>query len=276
MSNYSEFAARLPEAPVDIANIVGSIPDLLQGLALTVELTAFALIIGLLLSMPLAVLRVHKNPLIWAPVYGYIFFFRVPPLLVQIFLIYYGSGQFRPFLQDIGLWYLFREPYFCALLTLTLNTTAYTAEILRGAIQAVPHGEVEAARACGMSNSLLYRRIILPKAFRLALPAYSNEVVFLFQSTSLVSIITLMDLTGIARKIVARSFDVFEIYITAGVLYLIVTYLILWVFKKVEFNISGHLRDRALSNDPMALQSEAPLTGPASLSGKPARASRDL
>ncbi|MGO1119387.1 ABC transporter permease [Rhodovibrionaceae bacterium A322] len=269
--SYSEFAASLPEAPVDIANIVGSIPDLFTGLALTVELTLISLALGLILSMPLAVLRVHKNPLIWAPVYGYIFFFRGTPLLVQIFLIYYGSGQFRPFLQDVGLWHLFREPYFCALLTLTLNTTAYTAEILRGAIQAVPHGEVEAARACGMSGPLLYRRIIMPKAFRLALPAYSNEVVFLFQSTSLVSIITLMDLTGISRKIVARSFDVFEIYITAGVMYLAVTYLILWAFKKVEFNISGHLRDRSLTADPIALQSESSLEGDGSTS-KPARA----
>ncbi len=163
---------------------------------------------------------------------------------MQIFLIYYGSGQFRPLLEDLGLWTLFREPYFCAVLTLTLNTAAYTAEILRGGIMAVPHGEIEAARACGMSGPLLYRRIILPKAFRIALPAYSNEVVFLFQATSLVSIITLLDLTGIARIIVARSFAVYEIYITAGIIYLIITYGILWIFKRVEFSVSGHLRER--------------------------------
>ena len=129
-------------------------------------------------------------------------------------------------------------------MTLTLNTAAYTAEIFRGAIQAVPHGEVEAARACGMSRLLLYRRIILPKALRMALPAYSNEVVFLFQSTSLVSIITLMDLTGVARVIVARTFDVYEIYITAGLMYLAITYGILGIFRATEFRLSGHLRER--------------------------------
>jgi len=229
---------------MDYQIIIDSIPALLGGLGLTVELTAISLLIGGAAAVPLAILRVSPNPLIWGPVFGYIFFFRGTPLLVQIFLIYYGGGQFRPVLQDMGLWVYFREPYFCALLTLTLNTAAYTAEIIRGAIQAVPHGEVEAARACGMSGQLLYRRIILPKAFRLALPAYSNEVVFLFQSTSLVSIITLMDLTGVARVIVARSFDIYEIYITAGLLYLAITYGILGIFRVVEHRLSGHLRGR--------------------------------
>jgi octopine/nopaline transport system permease protein/arginine/ornithine transport system permease protein len=229
---------------MDFQVIVDSIPALFAGLGLTVQITALALILGFVAAVPLAMLRVSRNPILWAPVYGYIFFFRGTPLLVQIFLIYYGSGQFRPFLQDMGAWTLFREAYFCALLTLTLNTAAYTAEIFRGAIQAVPHGEVEAARSCGMSGWLLYRRIVLPKALRLALPAYSNEVVFLFQSTSLVSIITLMDLTGVARVIVARTFDVYEIYITAGMMYLIITYGVLWVFRAVEHRLSGHLRGR--------------------------------
>ena len=124
-------------------------------------------------------MRLSPNPLLWMPVYGYILYFRGTPLLVQLFLVYYGSGQFRPFLDSIGLWVLFREAYFCAVLTLTLNTAAYTAEILRGAIQGVPRGDIEAARAVGYSGILLYRRIVLPKAFRIALPAYTNEVVFL-------------------------------------------------------------------------------------------------
>ena len=176
---------------------------------------------------------------------AYVFYFRGTPLLVQIFLIYYGSGQFRVFFESVGLWTFFREPYFCAVLSLTLNTAAYTAYILRGAIQNVPFGEVEAARACGMSRGLLYRRIILPNAFRMALPAYTNEVIFLFQSTSLVSIITLLDLTGVARIIVARSFAVYEIYITAGVLYLVVTYAMLYGFRKLEHWWSGHMRERS-------------------------------
>ena len=237
---------------MDFQVIVDSIPALFGGLGLTVQITALALVLGFVLAVPLAMLRVSHNPILWTPVYGYIFFFRGTPLLVQIFLIYYGSGQFRPFFQDIGAWTLFREAYFCALLTLTLNTAAYTAEIFRGAIRAVPHGEVEAAKASGMSGWLLYRRIVLPKALRLALPAYSNEVVFLFQSTSLVSIITLMDLTGVARVIVARTFDVYEIYITAGIMYLVITYGILWVFKAVEHRLSGHLRGRPDDKHSMA------------------------
>lgn len=221
-----------------------SLPRMLDGAWLTIEITVVSVSIGLVLAVPLGLLRVSKNPLLWMPAYGYILYFRGTPLLVQIFLIYYGSGQFQPQLDALGLWVFFREAWFCAVLSLTLNTAGYTAEILRGAIQAVPHGEVEAARSCGMSGGLLYRRIILPKAFRLALPAYSNEVVFLFQATSLVSIIALMDLTGVARVIAARSFAIYELYITAGIIYLIVTYGILYVFKKVEFRLSGHLRDR--------------------------------
>ncbi len=222
-----------------------SMPRLLKGGWLTIELTAISVAIGLCFAVPLAILYLARNPLLSLPVRAYVFYFRGTPLLVQIFLIYYGSGQFRAVFEAAGLWTFFREPYFCAVLSLTLNTAAYTAYILRGAIQNVPFGEVEAARACGMSRGLLYRRIILPNAFRLALPAYTNEVIFLFQSTSLVSIITLLDLTGVARIIVARSFAVYEIYITAGILYLIVTYTMLWGFRKLEFSWSGHMRDRA-------------------------------
>ncbi len=224
--------------------IINSIPALLDGAMLTIEITVISVALGLVCSVPLALARVSRNPLLWGPAYGFIFFFRGTPLLVQIFLIYYGSGQFVDALKSAGLWVFFREAYFCALLTLTLNTAAYTAEILRGAIMAVPKGEIEAARACGMSQALLYRRIILPKAFRLALPAYGNEVVFLFQATSLVSIITLMDLTGVARVLVARSFAIYELYITAAAIYLVITYGILFVFKKIEFRMMGHLRQR--------------------------------
>ncbi len=242
---------------MDFQVVLDSIPRLLDGAWLTIELTALSVAIGLALSVPLALMRVSRNPLLWMPVYGYIFYFRGTPLLVQIFLIYYGSGQFRPLLEDAGLWIFFREPYFCAVLTLTLNTAAYTAEILRGGIMGVPHGEVEAARACGMSGALIYRRIVLPKAFRLALPAYSNEVVFLFQATSLVSIITLLDLTGIARIVVARSFAVYEIYLTAALIYLVITYGILWIFKRVEFRLFGHLRPRP-GTEPAAVRPGRP------------------
>ncbi len=222
--------------------IWNNLPRFMSGTLLTIEITALSVALGLVLAVPLALARVSVNPGLRVPVYCYILYFRGTPLLVQLFLIYYGSGQFRDALESVGLWTFLREPYFCAILALTLNTAAYTAEILRGAIQAVPLGEIEAARACGMSRPLLYRRIILPKAARLALPAYSNEVVFLFQATSLVSIITLMDLTGVGRVIISRSFRTFEVWIFVGLIYLAITYLIAWIFSKVEYRLMGHLR----------------------------------
>ncbi len=230
---------------------------LAEGVMLTIEITLLSLAIGFVLAVPAALMRLSRNPLISLPVYAYIFYFRGTPLLVQLFLIYYGSGQFREQLEAIGLWQFFREPYFCAVLTLALNTTAYTAEILRGAIQAVPHGEVEAARACGMSGALLYRRIILPKAFRVGLPAYTNEVVFLFQATSLVSIISLLDLTGVARILISRSFAAYEIWIFAGAIYLAISYSLIFFFRKVEHRWSGHLRDRPGAQAPAAEEAVA-------------------
>jgi len=243
LKSLQEFSTNV--SPIDFYLVAQNYEIFLEGIGNTVSLVVLSLVIGGVLSIPLAIARAYPKPVLNQIIWCYVYVFRGTPLLVQIFLIYYGSGQFREPLEAAGLWIFFREPYFCAVLSLTLNTAAYTAYILRGAVQNVPFGEVEAARACGMSGVLLYRRIILPKAFRLALPAYSNEVVFLLQATSLVSIITLLDLTGVARIIVARSFAVYEIYITAGILYLVVTYAMLWGFRKLEFSWSGHMRDRA-------------------------------
>ena len=155
-----------PEGPegMDLSVIWSNAGALWDGAVVTVALTAISILIGLALAVPLALMRVSTRPLLWMPVYGYILYFRGTPLLVQIFLIYYGSGQFRELLETVGLWGFFREAYFCAILSLSLNTAGYTAELLRGAIRGVPHGEIEAARACGMSGMLLYRRIILPSS----------------------------------------------------------------------------------------------------------------
>jgi len=231
---------------LDIAVVLDSLPRLLNGTLITIYLTVISVSIGLCLAVPISLMRVSRNPLMWVPVYLFIFYFRGTPLLVQIFLIYYGSGQFQEFLIRSGLWYFFREAHFCAILSLTLNTAAYSAEILRGAIQAVPLGEIEAARACGMSKPLLYRRIILPKAFRLAWPAYTNEVVFLLQATSLVSIIALMDITGVARVLSARTFAFYELFITAALLYLVLVYGVLFLFARIEKRLSRHLLERAV------------------------------
>ncbi len=221
--------------------ILQSIPRLLDGALITMQITGLSVLIGFLLAIPLAIMRVSRLRVLWMPVYVFTFYFRGTPLLVQMFLIYYGSGQFQGFLDSVGLWYLFQSAWFCAVLSLTLNTAAYSTEIFRGGIQGVPHGEVEAARACGMSGMLLYRRIIIPKALRVSWPAYTNEVIFLMQASSLVSIITVMDITGVAREIAARSFAFYEIFLTAAVLYLIIVYGLLWVFRRIENRINAHL-----------------------------------
>ena len=226
---------------MDIDIIIESIPRLMEGMVVTLEVTAASVLLGFIIALPLSVLRVSRNPFIRWPVYGFNFYFRGTPLLVQIFLIYYGSGQFQELLSQWGLWSLFREAWFCAVLALTLNTAAYSSEIFRGGIEGVSFGEVEAARACGMSGALVYRRIILPAALRLAWPAYTNEVVFLLQASSLVSVITLMDITGVARVIAARSFAFYELFITAALIYLVIVYGVIFIFKRVENRLLRHL-----------------------------------
>ena len=223
--------------------IIDAVPKFAHGLLVTVELVALSLAVGLCLAVPLALLRTSRNPLLWMPVYAYIYFMRGTPLLVQIFLIYYGTGQFAA-IRESFLWVVLREPYWCAIIAFALNTAGYTAEIFRGAIQAVPHGEIEAAKSLVMSRTLMYRRIILPMAFRLALPAYGNEVILMLQASALASVITIFDITGVAGAIANRTFAFYEMYLMAAALYLALTYLIALGFRKVEFRLSGHLRER--------------------------------
>lgn len=199
--------------------LVGAVPE-------TVMLALSSLAIGFVLAIGIAVMRLSDKRPLWALAYGYVYVFRSTPLLVQIFLIYYGSGQFRPFLQDVGLWTLFREPWFCAILALTLNTAAYSAEIIRGGIQSVPWGEIEAGRAIGMSGIMLFRRIVFPVAIRQALPAYGNEIILMVKSTSLASTITILEVTGEAKKIIAATWSPVEIFIIAGAIYLTLNFLV--------------------------------------------------
>jgi arginine/ornithine transport system permease protein len=227
---------------MDFQIIIESIPRLLEGTLVTLQITGISILLGFCLAIPLSLMRVSKNRIVSVPAYGFIFYFRGTPLLVQIFLIYYGSGQFQEFLSQVGLWKLFKEAYFCSVLALTLNTAAYSAEIFRGGIEGVPYGEIEAARACGMSGILLYRRIVLPKAIRIAWPSYTNEIVFLLQASSLVSIITLMDITGVARVISARSFAFYELFLFAALIYLILVYGLLFICKRIEKHLTGYLK----------------------------------
>jgi arginine/ornithine transport system permease protein len=212
-----------------------------EGLWTTVWLVAAALALGLLLAVPLAILRTSRNPLVNGPVWLYTYFFRGTPLLVQLFMLYYGAPQF-PALRDSALWPLLSQAWFCALLAFTLNTAAYTTEIIRGAMLTTPHGEIEAARACGMSRSLMLRRIVLPSAFRRALPAYGNEVIFMLHGSAVASVVTIVDLTGVARNINSTYYTPYEAFLTAGLFYMALTFLIVWLFRRLERRLLVHLR----------------------------------
>jgi arginine/ornithine transport system permease protein len=224
--------------------IVESFPLYLQGLLTTIWLTAAALLIGLVISVPLAIARASKNPLLSMPVWAYSYVFRGTPLFIQLLLIYYGSGQFA-FVRESVLWPLLQEAWFCALLAFTLNTAAYTTEILRGAIEATPHGEVEAAKACGMSDSLMLRRIVMPSAFRRALPAYGNECVFMLHGSAVASTVTLLDLTGVGLLVASRYYTPYEAYGVAALFYMGLTFAIVGGFVLLERRLLRHLKPRS-------------------------------
>lgn len=213
--------------------ILSSLPSLLAGTWMTLQLVVISLVAGFVLALAVAFGRLSSRRPISGVTGAYVFLFRSTPLLVQIFLIYYGLGQFQAVRESL-LWPVLREPYWCAIIALTLNTAAYTGEIMRGGIQAVPFGQIEAARALGMSRPLLYRRIVLPQALRQILPAYGNEMIQMVQATSLASTITLMELTGAARAIASRSFQPVEMFIIAGAIYLAMNFVIAQAIRRAE------------------------------------------
>lgn len=213
--------------------IIKWLPKLAQGATLTLELVAIAVIAGLLLAIPLGIARSSKRWYVRSLPYAYIFFFRGTPLLVQLFLVYYGLAQFDA-VRESALWPYLRDPFWCATVTMTLHTAAYIAEILRGAIQAIPPGEIEAARALGMSRPKAMFYIILPRAARIGLPAYSNEVILMLKASALASTVTLLELTGMARTIIARTYLPVEIFFAAGVFYLVMAYVLVRGFKLLE------------------------------------------
>ncbi|ESW84230.1 ABC transporter permease [Mesorhizobium sp. LSJC285A00] len=227
---------------MDFAFFAEILPKLLAGLPLTLELAGTSILLGAILALALALAQRLRQPLIDWPIKGFVAVFRGTPLLVQIFLIYYGLGQFRPTLQELGLWGLFREPYWCAILALTLNTAAYGSEILRGAMQSVPSGQIEAAQAFGMTRLMTLRRIVLPIALRQALPSYGNEIILMVKGTSLASIVTLMEITGIAQGIISQTYRAMEVFVCAGAIYLILNFIITRTLGRLEYNLSRHLR----------------------------------
>ncbi|WP_085906196.1 ABC transporter permease [Kiloniella majae] len=215
-----------------------------EGLLLTIKLVPLSLLIGFLVAIPLAVMRLSKNPLVNYPVFAFTYAFRGTPLIVQLFILYYGVGQFEGYSDLTKEFDFLKGAYFFALLGFTLNTAAYTTEIFRGAMAQTSFGEVEAAKACGMSQFLIFRRIIIPSALRRALPAYSNEVIFMLHGSALASTITLVDLTGAARIVQSRYYAPYEAFITAGVFYFVLTFLFIWIFRLVENHYNKHLKRR--------------------------------
>jgi His/Glu/Gln/Arg/opine family amino acid ABC transporter permease subunit len=213
--------------------IIKWMPRLMQGATLTLELVAIAVLAGLILAIPLGIARTSKKWYISGLPYAYIFFFRGTPLLVQLFLVYYGLAQFDA-VRESSLWPYLRSPFWCAAVTMTLHTAAYIAEILRGALQAIPKGEIEAARALGMSHSKALVHIMLPRAARIGLPAYSNEVILMLKASSLASTVTLLELTGMARTIIARTYLPVEIFFAAGMFYLAMSFVLVQTFKLLE------------------------------------------
>ena len=212
-------------------------PLFLAGFQVTLELLAVSTLVGLALAVPIALARLSSNRLLSVPATAYAYLFRGTPLLVQIFIIYYGLPQFDA-VRNSAVWPLLRDPLPCALIAFSLNMAAYTGEVVRGGILAVPNGEREAALAVGMTRALALRRVILPRAFRIALPALSNEVVLQLKATSLASTVTLIDLTGVGRRLAAKTYTTDGLYV-AGAVYILLTFLIASGFRLLESRLDG-------------------------------------
>ena len=234
---------------MDFELMLDSIPKIFGGARLTVLLVTLSLSMGFVLAIIAALLRRSKIPALVIPIKAYVFVMRGTPLLVQIFLIYYGVGQFEIIRQSV-FWVVLKSPFWCAIIALTLNTTAYGSEIIRGGLESVQFGEVEAARSFGMSGFLLFRRIIFPIAIRQALPAYGNEVILMVKATSLASTITIMEMTGIANTIMAENYRPMEAFIVAGSFYLILNFIMTRLVQLIEWRLSGHLRPPKISPVP--------------------------
>jgi octopine/nopaline transport system permease protein len=228
----------------DISLIASSLPRILQGLGLTLNLLVVSTLLGLVLALGILLMRLSGRAwLIW-PAKAYIYFFRGTPLLVQLFIIYHGLPQFG-FIRHSFLWPILREPYWCAIIALALNTAAYVSEILRGGVLGVDKGLIEAGKALGLNRFQRSTRITAPLAIRLALPAYSNEIVSMLKSTALASTVTLMEMTGVARTIVAETFAPYEIYIAAAIIYLVLVWMIQTGFGLLERYTNRHVRRSA-------------------------------
>lgn len=216
-------------------------PRYLSGLWVTLTLVVTSITLGALLSAPIAFARMSKNRVLNVVSYAYVYVFRGTPLLAQIYLIYYGFGSFRPQIEAVGLWWFFREAWYCALLSMTLNTAAYQAEILRGAILSVPRGQTEGANSLGLSPFVTFRKIILPQALIVALRPYGNEIILMIKGSAVVAVVTVLDLMGQTRYTFSRTFD-YQAYLWAAIFYLSIVEAMRHVWAAMEARLTRHLK----------------------------------
>jgi len=210
---------------MDLDLMINSLPKLLSATLTTLKLLSLSLIFGLIIGLIFAIMRLSKNKFVSNFSYGFSYIFRGTPLLVQIFIIYFGLGQIE-YLRSTILWNILKEPYWCAIIAFALNTGAYTSEILRSAFQTIKPGLIEAGKSLGISSKIIFYKIQIPIAIKQSLPAYGNEIILMLKGTSLASTVTLMDLTGVAKYIISTTFKPVEVFIVAGSIYLFLTFLI--------------------------------------------------
>ena len=218
---------------MDFELMIGSFPKLLSATVITLKLLSLSLFFGLFIGLLFAILRMNKNPIVNKFAYGYSYVFRGTPLLVQIFIIYFGLGQIE-YLRSTFLWVILKEPYWCAIIAFALNTGAYTSEILRSAFQTIKPGLIEAGKSLGIPNKVIFYKIQIPIAIKQSLPAYGNEIILMLKGTSLASTVTLMDLTGVAKYIISTTFKPIEVFIVAGGIYLFMTFCVHNLIKFLE------------------------------------------
>ena len=222
---------------MDLDLMINSLPKLLSATLTTLKLLSLSLIFGLIIGLIFAIMRLSKNKFISNFSYGFSYIFRGTPLLVQIFIIYFGLGQIE-YLRSTILWTILKEPYWCAIIAFSLNTGAYTSEILRSAFQTIKPGLIEAGKSLGISSKIIFYKIQIPVAIKQSLPAYGNEIILMLKGTSLASTVTLMDLTGVAKYIISTTFKPVEVFIVAGGIYLFLTFLIHNIIKFTEKKMS--------------------------------------
>jgi octopine/nopaline transport system permease protein len=226
---------------MDFTFIASTMVTLLKAVPTTLILFSLSIVSGGLLALVIVWMRTSGNKVLSSFAKGYIFVFRGSPLLIQMFLVFYGLGQFG-FIRYSFLWPFLREPMVCAVLSLALCTAGYTAEIFRGGIRAISPKEIEAARSIGMSGFLLVHRILAPIAFGHALPAYSTGIVLMMKSTALASLVAVWEVTGVAQRMISQTYRTMEVFLCAAIIYLVLNFIILQGMALLEYSLSRHRR----------------------------------